>query len=170
MRPAASLPVPFHSGKVVQPMRRRRLSIPEILAWADRHYEHTGRWPTDDCGPVEDAPGETWAALETALDGTVVLRKEAGVAAPTRSKVETSPRGERRSSTGALAGGVTSLAGTIARGRKCPGTHLRAYDWRPLLPKKKSSLACSSPARRHGQGEVTLVAFRAASSLGLTPG
>jgi hypothetical protein len=45
----------------------RRLTIPEILAWADAYREATGRWPTKDSGPIPEAPGETWLGVETAL-------------------------------------------------------------------------------------------------------
>jgi len=44
-----------------------RLSNKKILAWADAHQRRTGRWPTVNAGPVEDAAGETWAALDDAL-------------------------------------------------------------------------------------------------------
>ena len=39
----------------------------EILLWADRHYRRTGRWPNPASGPVQDAPGESWQALASAL-------------------------------------------------------------------------------------------------------
>lgn len=42
-------------------------TIDGILAWADRHRLHTGRWPGEDSGPVAEAPGETWRAVESAL-------------------------------------------------------------------------------------------------------
>ncbi|HEV3003741.1 MAG TPA: hypothetical protein VGX78_04740 [Pirellulales bacterium] len=45
-----------------------KLSIDQILAWADRHHERTGVWPNCDSGPVVDAPGETWHAVSTALN------------------------------------------------------------------------------------------------------
>src|SRR5207244_3117257 len=35
-----------------------RLTIAQILAWADAHYERAGQWPTHDSGPVESAAGE----------------------------------------------------------------------------------------------------------------
>jgi len=43
------------------------LSTEIILEWADRHRGRTGRWPNLRSGPVEDAPGETWVAINTAL-------------------------------------------------------------------------------------------------------
>ncbi len=43
------------------------LSPERILAWADAHHRRTGRWPRSTSGPVTDAPGETWLAIQTAL-------------------------------------------------------------------------------------------------------
>jgi hypothetical protein len=38
-----------------------------ILAWADAHRARTGAWPTVQSGPVADAPGETWANVNSSL-------------------------------------------------------------------------------------------------------
>jgi hypothetical protein len=46
-----------------QPM----LSVDQILAWADAHYERTGQWPRSKSGRIIDAPGETWANVNQAL-------------------------------------------------------------------------------------------------------
>jgi hypothetical protein len=43
------------------------LTEKQILAWADRHRERTGAWPTYRSGPVEGTPGETWRMVDTAL-------------------------------------------------------------------------------------------------------
>jgi hypothetical protein len=43
------------------------LTEEQILAWADAHKARTGRWPTQTSGPVADAPGEKWHALQAAL-------------------------------------------------------------------------------------------------------
>jgi hypothetical protein len=40
-----------------------------ILAWADAERDRSGSWPTADSGPIPDAPGETWLAVENALRG-----------------------------------------------------------------------------------------------------
>jgi hypothetical protein len=37
------------------------------LAWADAHRARTGRWPDENSGPVEGAPGESWSAVCGAL-------------------------------------------------------------------------------------------------------
>jgi hypothetical protein len=39
----------------------------QILAWADAHHQRTGSWPQIASGPVVDAAGETWLALDSAL-------------------------------------------------------------------------------------------------------
>lgn len=44
-----------------------RLTVKQILAWADRHYRRTGAWPHVRSGPIVGAPGETWSGVETAL-------------------------------------------------------------------------------------------------------
>jgi hypothetical protein len=43
------------------------LTEAQILAWAEAHRARTGRWPTSKAGPVQEAPGETWSALNAAL-------------------------------------------------------------------------------------------------------
>jgi hypothetical protein len=48
-------------------MGKSRLTVEQILAWADAHRARTGRWPTAASGPVADAPGEDWRALNNAL-------------------------------------------------------------------------------------------------------
>lgn len=48
-------------------LRLPRLSIRQILAWADEHRRRTGRWPTPRSGPIPQSTGETWACIEAAL-------------------------------------------------------------------------------------------------------
>jgi hypothetical protein len=48
-------------------LRRPPLTIQQILAWADAHFRRTGRWPTNRCGAIVDAPGETWTGVHNAL-------------------------------------------------------------------------------------------------------
>jgi hypothetical protein len=43
------------------------LTIPQILAWADHHHQLTGCWPRLTSGPIRDAAGETWLAVDAAL-------------------------------------------------------------------------------------------------------
>jgi hypothetical protein len=43
------------------------LTLDRILAWADAHHARAGRWPQIRSGPVPEAPGETWSAINGAL-------------------------------------------------------------------------------------------------------
>jgi hypothetical protein len=43
------------------------LTAGQVLAWAEGHRARTGRWPTATSGPVLDAPGQSWGALNGAL-------------------------------------------------------------------------------------------------------
>ena len=43
------------------------LTVERILAWADAHRVRTGRWPRYQSGPIPEAPGETWNAVDSAL-------------------------------------------------------------------------------------------------------
>lgn len=43
------------------------LSVSQVLAWADRHFERTGEWPDPDSGSVVEADGETWHGISDAL-------------------------------------------------------------------------------------------------------
>jgi hypothetical protein len=53
-------------GKQTESLRAR-LTVAQVLAWADAHHQRTGRWPTAAAGPVLDAPGERWAGINQAL-------------------------------------------------------------------------------------------------------
>src|SRR5262245_30443624 len=44
-----------------------RLTLRQILAWADAHYRRTAKWPALSSGPIAEAPGETWQAVNQAL-------------------------------------------------------------------------------------------------------
>jgi len=46
---------------------RPRFATDAILAWADAHHRRTGHWPHPNSGPITDAPGETWRAVQAAL-------------------------------------------------------------------------------------------------------
>jgi hypothetical protein len=43
------------------------LTEKQVLAWADRHRQCTGAWPSYRSGPVEGTPGETWRMVDSAL-------------------------------------------------------------------------------------------------------
>jgi hypothetical protein len=44
-----------------------RLTAKQIVGWGQAHFRRTGSWPTRASGPIADAPGEMWAAVELAL-------------------------------------------------------------------------------------------------------
>ena len=43
------------------------LTESQIIRWADAFHARTGRWPNRKSGPIPEAPGETWLAVENAL-------------------------------------------------------------------------------------------------------
>lgn len=43
------------------------LDVPTVLAWADAHFQRTGKWPGARSGPIPEAPGETWLRVDTVL-------------------------------------------------------------------------------------------------------
>jgi hypothetical protein len=47
--------------------RLPRLSVAQILAWADAYHARTGKWPNSDTGPIANAVGETWSGINAAL-------------------------------------------------------------------------------------------------------
>jgi hypothetical protein len=60
---------------VRNPARLPHFTITQILRWADAHYRRTGQWPMSKSGPILEAPGETWLAVQKALyDGKRGLR------------------------------------------------------------------------------------------------
>jgi hypothetical protein len=48
-------------------MAKAKLTVTEILAWADAHRRRTGAWPGTASGPVPQSPGETWRRIDNAL-------------------------------------------------------------------------------------------------------
>ncbi len=61
-------------ANLLQERRSRRnradlplLSVDQILGWADAHFRRAGRWPKARSGPIDDVPGESWAAVNNAL-------------------------------------------------------------------------------------------------------
>jgi hypothetical protein len=43
------------------------LTLKQIAAWARRCHDRTGRWPTEDSGPIEGSAGEVWGNVNQAL-------------------------------------------------------------------------------------------------------
>ncbi len=58
-------------GAAAEDLERRgqlpKLRPSRILEWADAYHARTGKWPTWGSGPIPEAPGETWLAVEAAL-------------------------------------------------------------------------------------------------------
>jgi hypothetical protein len=52
---------------VRNPKELPRLTVRQIRAWARAHRRRSGDWPTRRSGPVAEAPGETWSAIDAAL-------------------------------------------------------------------------------------------------------
>jgi hypothetical protein len=48
-------------------MHRSRLTVAQILAWADAHGAWAGDWPRTGSGPVPEGPGESWRRIDNAL-------------------------------------------------------------------------------------------------------
>jgi hypothetical protein len=48
-------------------LRRRPLSVREILRWADAYREATGYWPQPSSGSIPGTVGETWGQVNQAL-------------------------------------------------------------------------------------------------------
>jgi hypothetical protein len=44
-----------------------KLTVAQILGWADAHHRRTGRWPSCRSGPIPESPGESWAKVDAAL-------------------------------------------------------------------------------------------------------
>ena len=44
-----------------------KLTVEQILGWANRHFERTGRWPTYKSGRVVGASGESWSGINGTL-------------------------------------------------------------------------------------------------------
>jgi hypothetical protein len=56
--------------------KRNRKALPpytirQILAWADAYRRRSGCWPTPRSGPIPEAPGESWSAVDTALEAGI---------------------------------------------------------------------------------------------------
>jgi hypothetical protein len=46
---------------------RPKLTVEQVLAWADAYREIHGRWPVRTSGLIPGAPGEKWANIDEAL-------------------------------------------------------------------------------------------------------
>jgi len=57
----------FYVRTVEQTTDKPKLTIEQILTWADAHRLRTGEWPIADSGPVSEALGEKWQNIDTTL-------------------------------------------------------------------------------------------------------
>jgi len=53
--------------KARNPQRLPKLTVAQILRWADAFHRRTGHWPNLNSGAITDAPGEAWRAIQGAL-------------------------------------------------------------------------------------------------------
>jgi hypothetical protein len=69
MRGGSSLSRLLQRRRGVEPKHRRRsrLTIDQILTWADAHHRRHGHWPRQNSGAIPEAPGESWGAIDVAL-------------------------------------------------------------------------------------------------------
>jgi hypothetical protein len=47
--------------------RLPRLTVKQILGWADAYHQRHKRWPMSESGPIPEAPGDTWKYVDDAL-------------------------------------------------------------------------------------------------------
>ncbi len=55
-----------HRGVRIQ-SDRPRLTMRQIVQWADEHHARTGKWPTVRSGTIPNSDGDTWVAVQGAL-------------------------------------------------------------------------------------------------------
>lgn len=46
---------------------KTRLTVEQLLQWADAHHARTGEWPKQTDGEIPEAPGEKWSSIQVAL-------------------------------------------------------------------------------------------------------
>ena len=65
-RPLSMIPTRSLGGSMPS-TRKRRLNVEDILAWATRYRESSGRWPTRTSGEIPGTLGVTWFAVDAGL-------------------------------------------------------------------------------------------------------
>ena len=75
----------------------RRMTVAEILIWADAYRDRHGKWPRIGSGPIPEAPGATWSRVQGAL-----MRGSCGIPAASslarllkRERAAAEPKGYR---------------------------------------------------------------------------
>src|SRR5262249_18640984 len=61
----AQLLAEYRSVRNVQALPK--LTIAQILTWADSHHSRTRSWPKEESGPIHEAPDQTWKGVYSAL-------------------------------------------------------------------------------------------------------
>jgi hypothetical protein len=56
-----------YRGAPLQKKRRQRLTVAEVLEWADTHHARRGRWPIKCDVTIPGSAGETWSSVAAAL-------------------------------------------------------------------------------------------------------
>jgi hypothetical protein len=51
---------------------RPKLTLRQILAWAEAHKARTGRWPQSNSGLVRDALADNWRSIDSASRSVTV--------------------------------------------------------------------------------------------------
>jgi hypothetical protein len=85
-------------------MRNAKLTVEQVLTWADACHAHTGDWPRTASGGVPQSPGDTWRRIDNALRLGLrglgrgsslarLLEQERGI--PARRGRKRSPRAEQ---------------------------------------------------------------------------
>jgi len=91
-----------------------KYTIRKILGWVDGYNEESGSWPTWDSGPIDEAPGETWQAVDQALRKGRRGCRSTGVGC-----VASSPRDERGRFSICPSTSVTGRASRTSRSCGC---------------------------------------------------
>ncbi len=65
----SSLPLFLKNRGIMRrpPLRKSRLTVDQVLAWADAYHKTHGAWPRPCAGPLADAPDETWKLINNVL-------------------------------------------------------------------------------------------------------
>jgi len=56
-----------HRGKKIPRVNPPDLTVEKVLAWADAYHAANGQWPLIECGPVSEAPENSWRSIDQAL-------------------------------------------------------------------------------------------------------
>jgi hypothetical protein len=88
---------------VRRPFHTPKLTLRQVRYWAEAHYRRTGHWPSVKSGAIVEAPGETWAGVNSSLNmarrgipvATTLSRLRQGLRARSEGKRLARPLTER---------------------------------------------------------------------------